>query len=94
VKLARSRVPFKFPAKHVARYLAATLAMAAVLNLMRPTSLPNALADAFALTIPSVLVAAIAYFGPLYIIDGDFRKLVFQVLDAFGLKRQPPRTPS
>jgi O-antigen/teichoic acid export membrane protein len=94
VKLARSRVPFKFPAKHVARYLAATLAMAAVLNLMRPTSLPNTLADALALTIPSVLVSAIAYFGPLYLIDGDFRKLVSQVLDAFGLKRQPPRTPS
>jgi hypothetical protein len=65
-----------------------------VLNLVRPTSLPNTLADALALTIPSVLVSAIAYFGPLYLIDGDFRKLVSQVLDAFGLKRQPPRTPS
>jgi hypothetical protein len=65
-----------------------------VLNFVRPTSLPNTLADALALTIPSVLVSAIAYFGPLYLIDGDFRKLVSQVLDAFGLKRQPPRTPS
>ncbi len=94
LKLARSRVAFKFPVRHVARYLLATLVMGAVLYLVRPYSLPVTLADAMSLTLPSILASVMAYFGPLYLIDGDFRKLVSQALDTLGFKRPPPRTHS
>ncbi len=93
-KLARSRVAFRFPVRHVTRYLIATLAMAAVLYFVRPYSLPVTLAEALSITLPSILAAVMAYFGTLYLIDGDFRKLVTQALITLGFKRLPPRTHS
>jgi len=94
VKIARSRVPFKFPTKSFARYIMATIPMTALLYVLKPSSLPLILIEALTLTIPPILISATAYFAFLYLLDGDFRKLISQALAALGLKKQPPHTPS
>ncbi len=93
-RLAVARVPFRFPAGAVSRYLAATLAMAAVLYLVRPVGLPERVLDALASTLPPVALSALTYFSALYVIDGEFRQLVSQVLGALGLRGAPPRRSS
>jgi len=92
VKLARSRIPFAFPANNVARYLAATLVMSLILYLIRPTNLPERVTEALASTIPPVVISAGAYFFSLYLLDGDFRRLAAQVLGALGFRVRTPRT--
>ncbi len=94
VRLARSRVPFRLPAGALVRYLVATFAMAAVLYLVRPVGLPERVLDALASTLPPVALSALTYFSVLYVIDSEFRQLVFQVLDALGLRLSPPRRSS
>jgi hypothetical protein len=92
-RLAVMRVPFRFPAKAVSKYLAATLVMAAVLYLVRPDYLPERVFDALATALPPVAVSALTYFLTLYLLDREFRRLVAEILGALRIRPRPPRKP-
>lgn len=75
-RLASRRLGLSAPKAQLLKYLASSAAMAAVVYLARPASLPEELSQALASTMPIVLLGSLVYFGVLWAIDRGFRSLL------------------
>jgi len=76
--LAKKILPFHFPARSLAKYSLASVALAGVTILFHPKTAVQ--------TITSVFLGAFAYFSVLFIIDKDTRQLINSITSVFKSK--------